>query len=112
MTMKDDLVNRSPDIHWPAAFDPAKADLFAHNELVINAPCERVWRHITEPAKWPEWYPNSGCALPRERFSSFAGMLAIDAATTAAVRADREARFFTICSSYAPILNQRREISR
>ena len=41
-----------------------------------------------------------------------AGMLAIDAATTAAVRADREARFFTICSSYAPILNQRREISR
>ena len=39
-------------------------------------------------------------------------LLAIDAATTAAVRADREARFFTICSSYAPILNQRREISR
>ena len=38
-------------------------------------------------------------------------MLAIDAATNTAVRADREARFFTICSSYAPILNQRREIS-
>jgi uncharacterized protein YndB with AHSA1/START domain len=36
-----------------------KADLFAHNELVINATCERVWRHITEAAKWPEWYPNS-----------------------------------------------------
>jgi hypothetical protein len=34
------------------------------------------------------------------------------AATNAAVRTDREARFFTICSSYAPILNQRREISR
>jgi hypothetical protein len=34
------------------------------------------------------------------------------AATNAAVRADREGRFFTICSSYAPILNQRREISR
>jgi hypothetical protein len=44
--------------------------------------------------------------------SGIAGMLAIDAATNAAVRADREARFFTICSSYAPILNQRREISR
>jgi hypothetical protein len=39
--------------------------------------------------------------------SRIAGMLAIDAATNAAVRADREARFFTICSSYAPILNQR-----
>ena len=44
--------------------------------------------------------------------SRIAGMLAIDAATTAAVRADRETRFFTFCSSYAPILNQRREISR
>ena len=44
--------------------------------------------------------------------SRIAGMLAIDAATNTAVRADREARFFTICSSYAPILNQRREISR
>jgi hypothetical protein len=29
------------------------------------------------------------------------------AATNAAVRADREGRFFTFCSSYAPILNQR-----
>ena len=44
--------------------------------------------------------------------SRIAGMLAIDAATNTAVRADREARFFTICSSYAPILNPRREISR
>jgi hypothetical protein len=46
MTMKDDLANRSRDIHWPAGFDPAQADLFAHNELVIHAPCERVWQHI------------------------------------------------------------------
>ena len=44
-TMKDDLANRSRDIHWPTGFDPAKADLFAHNELVIHAPCERVWQH-------------------------------------------------------------------
>ena len=22
MTMKQDLVNRSPDIHWPQGFDP------------------------------------------------------------------------------------------
>jgi hypothetical protein len=39
--------------------------------------------------------------------SRIAGMLAIDAATNAAVRADLEGRFFTFCSSYAPILNQR-----
>jgi len=59
MTMQDDLANRAPEIHWPTGFEPAKADLFSHNELVINAPCERVWRHITDAIKWPEWYPNS-----------------------------------------------------
>jgi uncharacterized protein YndB with AHSA1/START domain len=59
MTMKDDLANRSPHIHWPEGFDPAKADLFSHNELLINASCERVWQHIIEATKWPEWYPNS-----------------------------------------------------
>jgi hypothetical protein len=59
MTMKDDLVNRSPDIHWPQGFDPVRADLFAHNALMIDATCERVWRHIIAAPKWPEWYPNS-----------------------------------------------------
>jgi uncharacterized protein YndB with AHSA1/START domain len=59
MTMKDDLASRSADIHWPEGFDPAKADLFSHNELVINASCERVWQHIIDATKWPEWYPNS-----------------------------------------------------
>ena len=47
MTMKDDLAKRSRDIRWPSGFDPAKADLFAHDELVIRAPCERVWQHIS-----------------------------------------------------------------
>jgi uncharacterized protein YndB with AHSA1/START domain len=59
MTMKDDLANRSRDIHWPTGFDPAKADLFAHNELVIHASCERVWQNIIDATKWPEWYPNA-----------------------------------------------------
>jgi uncharacterized protein YndB with AHSA1/START domain len=59
MTMKDDLANRSRDIHWPTGFDPEKADLFAHNELVVHAPCERVWQHIIDATKWPEWYPNA-----------------------------------------------------
>jgi uncharacterized protein YndB with AHSA1/START domain len=57
--MKDDLANRSPNIHWPEGFSPDKADLFSHNELIINAPCERVWKHIVVATKWPEWYPNS-----------------------------------------------------
>jgi hypothetical protein len=59
MTMMDDLVNRSPDIHWPQGFDPTQADLFSHNELLINATCERVWQHIIDATKWPDWYPNS-----------------------------------------------------
>ena len=59
MSMQDDLANRAAEIHLPTGFDPAKADLFSHNELVVNAPCERVWQHIIGATKWPEWYPNS-----------------------------------------------------
>jgi hypothetical protein len=59
MSMKDDLANRSRDIHWPKGFTPADGDLFSHNELFINASCQRVWRHIVEATRWPEWYPNS-----------------------------------------------------
>src|SRR3979411_401937 len=59
MTMKDDLANRSPDIHWQPGFDPLKADLFSHNELLIDASCERVWQHIIEAPQWPQWYPDS-----------------------------------------------------
>jgi uncharacterized protein YndB with AHSA1/START domain len=58
-TMRGDLENRSPDIHWPDGFDPEKADLFSHNSLVINASCEQVWSRIVDAAKWPQWYPNS-----------------------------------------------------
>jgi len=57
--VQDDLAHRSPDIHWPGGFEPEKADLFAHNDLIINASCERVWRHIIDANRWPAWYPNS-----------------------------------------------------
>jgi Polyketide cyclase / dehydrase and lipid transport len=59
MSMQDDLAHRSPNIHWPAGFEPEKADLFAHNELIINASCERIWSHIIDAKRWPSWYPNS-----------------------------------------------------
>jgi uncharacterized protein YndB with AHSA1/START domain len=58
-TMSRDLANRSPDIHWPDGFSPDHADLFSHNGLRIEASCERVWKHIVEATKWPQWYPNS-----------------------------------------------------
>lgn len=59
VTMKRDLANRERDIHWPEGFDPSQADLFSHNELVINASCERIWGNIIDATKWPQWYPNS-----------------------------------------------------
>ena len=59
MSMKSDLANREKDIHWPQGFDPTQADLFSHNELLINASCARIWSHIIDANKWPEWYPNA-----------------------------------------------------
>ena len=59
MPMKTDLATRSPDIHWPEGFDPKTADLFSHNQLFVNASCERVFDHIVDANKWPSWYPNS-----------------------------------------------------
>jgi hypothetical protein len=50
---------RSPEIHWPAGFSPDDADLFAHNEIFISAPCSRIWQLLVEAPKWPLWYPNS-----------------------------------------------------
>lgn len=54
-----DLAHRNPSIHWPEGLSPEKADLFAHNEIFINASCSTVWRDIIEAEKWPQWYPNS-----------------------------------------------------
>ena len=59
MTMKQDLADREKDIHWPEGFNPSRADLFSHNALLINASCERIWGHIVDATKWPQWYPNS-----------------------------------------------------
>jgi uncharacterized protein YndB with AHSA1/START domain len=59
MTMHQDLALRARDIRWPEGFRPETADLFAHNELTIAAPCDRVWRHLVEAQAWPQWYPNS-----------------------------------------------------
>jgi polyketide cyclase/dehydrase/lipid transport protein len=59
VSVNDDATKRSFEIHWPAGLSPDNADLFAHNEIFIKAPCSTVWQHIVEAPKWPEWYPNS-----------------------------------------------------
>lgn len=57
--MARDLATRDPAIHWPAGFAPETAALFAHNEALIDARCETIWRHIVDAAAWPGWYPNA-----------------------------------------------------
>ena len=44
---------------WPAGFEPDNSSVYAHNEIAIAAPPERVWRWLIRAAKWPEWYSNS-----------------------------------------------------
>jgi hypothetical protein len=58
-TMKDDLAQRSQDIHWPSGFSPGEATVFAHNEVFIKASCETVWRYLVDAPNWPKWYPNA-----------------------------------------------------
>jgi len=59
LSLTEDVAHRSHDIHWPTWFTPEDADLYAHNEILVAAPCTTVWRHIVEAPKWPSWYPNS-----------------------------------------------------
>ena len=44
LTINGDGAQRNPDIHWPKEQHPEDADLYAHNETMVNASC---------------WYPNS-----------------------------------------------------
>jgi hypothetical protein len=57
--VSEDLRHADPGIHWPTGFSPKTADLYAHNEIMIDAPVGVVFRHIQEAEKWPEWYANS-----------------------------------------------------
>ena len=59
LTFNGDGAQRSKDIHWPNSFQPEQADLFAHNEIVVHASCEKVFANIVDAQTWPEWYPNS-----------------------------------------------------
>jgi uncharacterized protein YndB with AHSA1/START domain len=59
LTFNGDGAQRSKDIHWPRGFHPEQADLFVHNEIVIDAPCEKVFANMTDAQAWPSWYPNS-----------------------------------------------------
>src|ERR1700743_3559077 len=59
LTFNGDGAQRSNNIHWPNGFHPEQADLFAHNEIVVHASCQKVFASIVDAQAWPEWYPNS-----------------------------------------------------
>jgi hypothetical protein len=54
-----DIQRRSAHIYWPDGIVPERADLFAHNEVVIAAPPGKIWHHLIRPTAWPEWYSNA-----------------------------------------------------
>ncbi|PLZ00954.1 hypothetical protein CY652_18050 [Burkholderia sp. WAC0059] len=54
-----DLSEHSTQIHWPGSPNPTDANVFSHNEIVIDASCDAVWGHLVDATKWPSWYPNS-----------------------------------------------------
>jgi hypothetical protein len=57
--IRDDLIERSVDIHWPDGYDPGQADLFAHNTIIIDAAAENIWAKLIDAATWPTWYSNA-----------------------------------------------------
>ena len=54
--ISEDLAHRDKSIHWPEAFDPRTASVFAHNELLIQADCHRVWSRLLDVTDWPNWF--------------------------------------------------------
>jgi hypothetical protein len=58
MSIIEDIQQRSAHIRWPEHIVPEEADLFAHNDIVIAAPMETIWRHLVHATSWPNWYSN------------------------------------------------------
>jgi Polyketide cyclase / dehydrase and lipid transport len=64
-TPPGDIVNRdrdqrSPDIHWPTTLSLKWSEMFAHNQIEINAPCATVWNHLVQAQLWPQWCSFAG----------------------------------------------------
>ena len=74
----DDLVERSVEIHWPDDAEPASADLFAHNAIVIEGSAEKIWATLVDAATWPGWYSNADDVVINHR----SGLLVLGATFT------------------------------
>lgn len=56
-TTTQDLTRRNLNVAWPRNPEPSTADLFNHNELLIEADCDKVYQLIASPTEWPSWLP-------------------------------------------------------
>jgi hypothetical protein len=59
LTIQDDITHRSADIQRPDGLRATSADLFAHNEIVIDALAHEIWQHLIAATAWPSWYSNA-----------------------------------------------------
>lgn len=57
LTINGEGAQRNPDIHWPKGQRPQDADLYAHNEIMVNASCETVFANIVDAQSWPSCIP-------------------------------------------------------
>ncbi|MBV8274866.1 MAG: SRPBCC domain-containing protein [Verrucomicrobia bacterium] len=59
-TVSRDWVERSPEMNWPTPMFNKASEIFAHNQILINASCETVWDNLIHAELWPQWSPYSG----------------------------------------------------
>jgi hypothetical protein len=59
-TISRDWAQRSPEVHWPTPMFNGAAEIFTHNQIVINASCDTVWDRLVHAELWPHWCPYSG----------------------------------------------------
>ena len=45
--------------NWPDNFDPDRAPVYAHNEIVSTRPASDLWPALLRAAEWPAWYPHA-----------------------------------------------------
>lgn len=48
--------NSAEKIYWPSGYEPGISKFYVHNEIVINAPPDVVWKHLIDALQWETWY--------------------------------------------------------
>jgi hypothetical protein len=61
-------------INWPAGLSPTEADLYARQDVCVQASAQRVWDRLTITGYWPQWCPQMSHAQitthPNDRLSA------------------------------------------